>query len=206
MHEPPPSELRVLGGIKAKNLDVTVLHPDLGPVLGISAKSTGNAFRNLTNRMEEALGDCANIHMMYPGLVFGFLHLIKYASTGDIERADASFDSMGRPLAHLVRYHDVLVSLSGRTTVTDPVMRYESVALVIYQCRDGAAQVFADYPPRDSQVHYSQFFERLYRLYDLRYSYPFPQGQAARKTWHLAGLPVPGPFDAGIGFPWSVRI
>ncbi len=72
-----PTELRILGGIKAKTIDVTVVHPSIGPVLGVSAKSTGNAFRNLTNRMEEALGDCANIHMMYPGFVFGFLHFIK---------------------------------------------------------------------------------------------------------------------------------
>ncbi len=72
--KPDASELRILGGIKAKNLDVTVVHPSIGPALGISAKSTGNAFRNLTNRMEEALGDCANIHMMYPGFVFGFVH------------------------------------------------------------------------------------------------------------------------------------
>lgn len=49
------SERRVLGGIRYKNVDVTAVINGLGPAVGISAKSTGNAFRNLTNRMEEAL-------------------------------------------------------------------------------------------------------------------------------------------------------
>jgi hypothetical protein len=78
------SQKRVLGGIKYKDIDVTVLVPGLGPALGISAKSTGNAFRNLTNRMEEALGDCTNIHLMYPGFVFGFLHLIRFNKVSDV--------------------------------------------------------------------------------------------------------------------------
>src|SRR5208283_2061105 len=132
-----PTEQSVLGGMKYKNVDVTVMVPGIGPALGISAKSTGNAFRNLTNRMEEALGDCANIHMMYPGFVFGFLHLLKHATLSAIGPADASFDDHGQPLDRIKRYHDVLVSLSGRTAVTDPAMRYESVGLVVYQQREG---------------------------------------------------------------------
>jgi hypothetical protein len=104
------AEHSVLGGIKHKNVDVTVLVPGVGPALGISAKSTGNAFRNLTNRMEEALGDCANIHMMYPGFVFGFLHFIKYGAPPGAIAADQSFNQDGKPLNKIVRYHDVLVS------------------------------------------------------------------------------------------------
>lgn len=204
--QPDASELRILGGIKAKNLDVTVVHPSIGPVLGIPAKSTGNAFRNLTNRMEEALGDCANVHMMYPGFVFGFLHFIKFASTCDIDRADAAFDAAGNPLPHLLRYHNVLVSLSGRATITDPAMRYESVGLVVYECKDRKTQVYPHYPPPSSPVHYSRFFEHLYQLYDLRFSYPFPQGQAARKTWTLTNFEASGPFDAALAFGWSARL
>jgi hypothetical protein len=155
--------------------------------------------------MEEALGDCANVHMMYPGFVFGFLHFIRYASTRDIERADASFDGDGNPLPHLIRYHEVLVSLSGRATITDPAMRYESVGLVVYACQERKTQVYRHYPAPSSPVHYSRFFERLYQLYDLRFSYPFPQGQAARKTWTVTGLEASGEFDATLGFGWRTR-
>src|SRR5208283_2445673 len=94
-----PSEQSVLGAMKYKNIDVTVVIPGIGPALGISAKSTGGAFRNLTNRMEEAPGDCVNIHMMYPGFVFGFLHLIKFGRVGEaLSPNDASFDVDDRPL------------------------------------------------------------------------------------------------------------
>jgi hypothetical protein len=203
--EPDTTEIRILGGIKAKNLDVTVFHPTIGPVVGISVKNTGTAFRNLTNRMEEAVGDCANVHMMYPGFVFGFLSLIKFASTSDIERADATFDRSGGPLPHLRRYHDVLVSLSGRGSITDPAMRYEAVGLLIYQCEGRKTRIYREYPPRGSPVHYSNFCEQLYRLYDLRFSYPVPQGQSARKVWTAGSFLGEGPFDSSLGFPWEVR-
>ena len=35
------------------------------------------AFRNLTNRMEETIGECTNLHITYPALVFGYLFLIR---------------------------------------------------------------------------------------------------------------------------------
>lgn len=154
-----PSEQSVLGAMKYKNVDVTVVVPGIGPALGISAKSTGNAFRNLTNRMEEAPGDCVNIHMMYPGFVFGFLHLIKFAKVSEVSMPnDASFDAKGKPLDSVVRYHNALSALTGRTTITDPAMRYESVALLVYQCVDGKAVISPSYPPPDSPY---TFFEVL---------------------------------------------
>jgi hypothetical protein len=199
------TEHSVLGGIKHKNVDVTVLVPGIGPALGISAKSTGNAFRNLTNRMEEALGDCANIHMMYPGFVFGFLHFLKFAAPGESSPPDVSFDKENRPLDKITRYHDVLVSLAGRTTITDPAMRYESVGLVVYRCTGAKAAIWQAYPPPDSPVHYSRFFERLYSIYDLRYAYPDSSGKSHRKTWTTKGFIGPDVYDQSINFPWSCR-
>ena len=182
-----------------------MLVPGIGPALGISAKSTGNAFRNLTNRMEEALGDCANIHMMYPGFVFGFLHFIRLASLTQFAPADASFDASGQPLEKLIRYHDVLVSLAGRTTITDPAMRYESVALVVYQCTEGRATIWPDYPPRSSPVHYANFFQRLYDIYDLRFAYPDASGRSRRKSWTVRGCVISPERDNETGFSWTVR-
>jgi hypothetical protein len=82
------SEARVLGGIKYKDVDITVVVPGVGPALAISVKNTGNAFRNLTNRMEEALGECTNVHLMYPGFVFGFLHFLRFRTTSEAETPD----------------------------------------------------------------------------------------------------------------------
>jgi hypothetical protein len=200
-------ERRILGGIKYKNVDVTAVVNGLGPALGISAKSTGNAFRNLTNRMEEALGECTNIHLMYPGFVFGFLHLIKFNKESEVGNPqDASFDEDDRPLAPIARYHEVLVALSGRSAITDPGMRYESVSLLVYRCREGHAEIWPKYPPPNSPVHFSRFFQRLYELYDVRYAYPDPDGPNIRKAWQPQGSAIPTTLDEKLPFPWELRL
>lgn len=200
------SEQSVLGGMRYKNLDVAVLPPGIGPALGISVKSTGSAFRNLTNRMEEAPGDCVNIHMMYPGFVFGFLHLIKFARLDEVSGPnDASFDSKDRPLDSIVRYHNALCALTGRATITDPPMRYESIALLVYRCFRERVEIWPDYPPKESPIHPSGFFQRLYDAYDLRYAYPDVNGQNHRKWWITLGPQLADEFDSGTGYPWSAR-
>jgi hypothetical protein len=156
--------------------------------------------------MEEALGDCANIHMMYPGFVFGFLHFIKYAGPDDAVPADQSFDKEGRPLDKIMRYHDVLVSLSGRITITDPAMRYESVGLVVYRCSGTQTEIWPNYPAPDSPVHYAKFFDHLYNIYDLRYAYPDSSGKCYRKAWIPRGLTTPAAFDEVTNFPWTLRV
>jgi hypothetical protein len=201
-----PSEQAVLGGMKYKNLDVTVMIPGIGPALGISAKSTGNAFRNLTNRMEEAPGDCANIHMMYPGFVFGFLHLIKFAKASEVANPnDASFDTHDRPLDSIVRYHNALSALTGRTTIMDPPMRYESIGLVVYRCLGSKSEIWRSYPPSDSPIHYSKFFQRLYDTYDLRYGYPDSSGRNHRKAWTAPAGTLAETYDGPTGHSWSPR-
>src|SRR5439155_24770451 len=75
-------ERAVLGGLKTKNVDVVVSLDGIGPCVAVSMKGTLNAFRNLTNRLEEAVGDCTNIHIAYPALVYGFLHLLRANSDG----------------------------------------------------------------------------------------------------------------------------
>jgi hypothetical protein len=200
------SEREVLGGIRYKKIDVTAVVNGLGPAMGVSTKSTGNAFRNLTNRMEEAIGECTNIHLMYPGFVFGFLHLIKFSKvseSGSIQ--DASFGEDDQPLASLTRYHGVLASLSGRSLITDPGSRYESVALIVYRCRNGRAEIWPNYPDPNSPVHFSRFFQRLYDLYDLRFAYPNPDGPNVRKAWQIKGSWLPKKFDSNLAFPWEVR-
>lgn len=201
------SERRVLGGIKYKAVDVTAMVNGLGPAIGISAKSTGNAFRNLSNRMEEALGECTNIHLMYPGFVFGFLHFIKFTKQSEGQSPqDVSFSEDDRPLALITRYHEVLAALAGRSTITDPGMRYESVGLVIYRCRGQQAEVWPGYPPPDSPVHFSRFFQRLYDLYDLRFAYPDPDGPNIRKVWRVQGDKIASGFDQSSASPWNARV
>jgi hypothetical protein len=67
----------ILGGLKTKNVDVVVTNPRLGPVLAVSCKGTTGAFRNLTNRMEETIGECTNLHITYPAMVIGYYSLLR---------------------------------------------------------------------------------------------------------------------------------
>ncbi len=201
------SEHRVLGGIKYRDVDVTVVVPGLGPALGISGKSTGNAFRNLTNRMEEALGECTNVHLMYPGFVFGFLHLIRFSKVSEVgSPQDASFEEDNQPLPAIRRYHEVLLALGGRNTITDPGMKYEAVGLLVYRCRKSNSEIWNDYPPKDSPVHYANFFRRLYDLYALRFGYPDPDGPNIRKGWRVKGKVFPASFDHSLRFVWEIRL
>jgi hypothetical protein len=201
-----PSEQAVLGGWRYKNADVGVIVPGIGPGLCISIKSTANAFRNLTNRMDEAPGDCANLHMMYPGAVFGYLAFIKYQAPGkDVSTPDVSFNADGTPTRSIRRYHDVLAAISGRSVITDSAMRFEAVALVVYRCVGDKAELYPGYPASDSPVHYRNFFTRMYELYDLRFSYLKPNGPAARKLWSAPSLGLAEEYDEQIGFPWEPR-
>lgn len=89
IHDPDAAvdgEMTILGGLKTKNVDVVTVQPGVGPCIAVSVKGTLNAFRNLTNRMEEAAGDCTNIHIAYPNLVYGFFHVIKAGRERDVDR------------------------------------------------------------------------------------------------------------------------
>ena len=75
------SEATVFGGLKTKDIDVVAAKDSIGPCLVVSMKGSLNAFRNLTNGLEEVVGDCTNIHIAYPAPVYGFVHVSR-ANTG----------------------------------------------------------------------------------------------------------------------------
>jgi hypothetical protein len=167
-------EQTVLGGLKTKNIDVVVSKPGVGPVIAISVKGTGNAFRNLTNRMEEAIGDSTNLHIMYPGLVYGFLHVIKANRSGvaGIEPNDIAITPEGEPVQSIRRYHDVLLGLAGRRLIRDDYTRYEAVSLaLINPPPEAPGSIFQAFPPTDSPLNIKSFFETVYKTYDLRFPY-----------------------------------
>jgi hypothetical protein len=157
--------------------------------------------------MEEALGECVNVHLMYPGFVFGFLHLIKFSKVSEVgSMQDASFDEHDLPLPAIRRYYEVLLALAGRNTITDPGFRYEAVGLLIYRCTPRGPRIWTAYPPNDSPVHFSKFFKRLYDLYDIRFGYPDPNGPNVRKAWRPKECKLPSIFDKGIDLPWEPRV
>jgi hypothetical protein len=166
-------EQTVLGGLKSKAVDVVVTKPGVGPVMAISVKGTIGAFRNLTNRMEEAIGDSANIHIMYPGLVYGFLHLLNGndARKAMLKPNDIAINHKGAVVPSILRYHDVLLGLTGRRFVRNDVSRYEAVGLGLVNPHDEVGALNESFPVNDSPLHISRFIAGVLATYDLRFPY-----------------------------------
>ncbi|HVR09340.1 MAG TPA: hypothetical protein VMW75_14920 [Thermoanaerobaculia bacterium] len=193
IHDPAAAgsgERTVLGGLKTKAVDVVVTKPGVGPVVAVSMKGTLGAFRNLTNRMEEAIGDCTNLHISYPALVYGFLQLLRATRAAPgVELNDVCLGMDGKPVASITRYHDVMARLEGRRDLRDETTKYEAVALSLV-VPDGARQgTFSTvFPPHDSPLSIVGFFAKLYRAYDLRFVYAAPKLESvtARVVWDEA--------------------
>lgn len=193
-------EHTVLGGLKSKIVDVVVCKEGVGPVVVVSVKGTGNAFRNLTNRMEEAIGDSTNVHIMYPGLVYGFLHLLKANHEGqkDLAANDVSVTAAGEAVPAVRRYHDVLLGLAGRRLIRDDYTRYEAVALAMVESTGKCkGKVLDTFPPPDSPLLLSRFFDTLYAVYDLRFPFVAASVAGLRRLEWDSGSPA----FAAIGAP-----
>jgi hypothetical protein len=189
-------EATVFGGLKTKNIDVAVIIPEIGPCVAISMKGILNAFRNLTNRLEEAVGDCTNIHIAYPALVYGFIHLIRGnregpipssaarflkpdPKTGSMRGADVAIRKDGKPSEFIRKYGAAMERLSGRKDLRDDPSRYEAIALLVVEGSDkGIGKTLTDYPDPGGQLRFEEFFATIYRQYELRFVYGAPDLQS----------------------------
>lgn len=168
-----PGEQTILGGLKTKDVDVVVSSRETGPCIAISVKGTLNAFRNLTNRMEEAAGDCTNLHMSYPALVYGFLHVLRANRTSEgWARNDLAILDSGEVVDPIVRYHDAMFRLTGRADIRDEVSRYEAVSVSLIEgVPSEIGKVHPMFPLPDSPLRLEAFFRQVYQSYDLRFVY-----------------------------------
>lgn len=181
-------ERTVLGGLKTKNVDVVVTREGIGPVLAVSCKGVTGAFRNLTNRMEETIGECTNLHITYPALVLGYLVLIRAnrqteavleeigdaADAGEPARElaanDIAMSEGGEPIAGIMRFHNALRELLGRRGIRNDVSRYEAIGLGMVEMEAASRGVLLDsYPAEDSTLRLERFFDTLYLRYDERF-------------------------------------
>lgn len=207
-------ESTVLGKYRTKAIDVVVTDEEAGPVLGVSVKTTGKAFRNLTNRVEELVGDAANVHGWYPGFVYGFLHVIKKVRLSEVDDDnDASFTDDDKPLDYTRRLHDVLKSLNGRDAISGPTDIYESTCLLVLEKTDNGIIIEPDFPPSDSPIRFEHFFDQMYEVYDHRYCYLPARTHHCRNFWdpYVQAPEAIEDIDLGAtldqsGYPYTVRL
>ncbi len=198
----------VLGGLKSKAVDVVAVKSGIGPVLAISVRGTIGAFRNLTNRIEEAPGDATNLHLMYPGLVYGFLHLLKAndARKAKLKPNDAAITASGKILPSVLRYHDVLLALAGRKLIRDEGSRYEAISLGMVDPHDDCGALHKSFPAAGSPLQFDSFFPTLLAVYDLRFPYVASSVAGLKRlVWDvdspaLATLRANGGYKAMLGY------
>ena len=194
------TEATILGGLKTKNVDIVATKDGIGPVLAVSCKGMTGAVRNLTNRLEETIGECTNIHIAYPTLVFGYFFLIRAnREGGQVARTDVVIDKQGNPVEGVVRFHQALCAMTGRLGVRDDASRYEAIAMALVEVSPGnPGEVTSDFPPDDSTVHFDRFFSTMYRRYDERFvvSAPLLADRTRRLEW-APGAARPGVCGGG---------
>lgn len=172
------SEATVLGGLKTKGVDVVAEKPGIGPVIAISCKTTGSAFRNLTNRMEEAVGECTNLHMTYAALVIGYFSVFRAHRAGSdpaLADNDVAILKDGSPVDGIVRYHEAFRQLEGRADLRDAISKYEAVSLALVETSGpDTGKLLDTFPPKESPLRFEKFFESIYRRYDERFVFAAP--------------------------------
>ena len=203
-------ERTLLGGLKTKNVDVVVTKDGIGPVVAVSCKGMTGAFRNLTNRMEETIGECTNLHITYPAMVFGYMFVIRanrvvaalaqelapgdIAPTRQLLANDIAVQEGGAPVESIFRFHSALRELTGRRGIRNDVSRYEAVTLAMVEVSGArAGDVLHDFPPHDSPLRLEQFFQTLYLRYEERYLFGAPDLKSV--TRRLEWAPESPVFD-----------
>lgn len=182
-------EATILGGLKTKSVDIVVTKEGIGPVLAVSCKGMTGAFRNLTNRLEETIGECTNVHISYPTLVFGYLFAIRANRAADgMARNDVAISEHGEPVETIIRFHAALSKMTGRLGIRDDVSRYEAVSMALIDMQPGrVGHLVQGFPASDSPTNFENFFETMYQRYDERYVVSAPQ--LTRITRRLAWSP-----------------
>jgi hypothetical protein len=217
-------ERTVLGGLKTKNVDVVVTKPGLGPVLAVSCKGVTKAFRNLTNRMEETIGECTNLHITYPALVLGYLVVIRAnrvteeaildtapeeaATTIQLAANDIAIQKGGAPVEGILKFHAALRELTARRGIRNDISRYEAIALAMIDMAGmEVGALLSTFPPRESPLRLEQFFNALYLRYDERYVYSAPllKGVTERLQWSPSSTAF-DPEKGVSGLDYSARL
>ncbi|WP_439366031.1 hypothetical protein ACNJYD_08915 [Bradyrhizobium sp. DASA03005] len=214
----------ILGGLKTKNVDVVLNRRPVGPVLAVSCKGVTKAFRNLTNRMEETIGECTNLHITYPAMVIGYYALMRAnrtvedaksaadlekddtptevssdaEETGEGETSERSIEAIkkndiaihenDRIAEGIVRFHSALREMTGRRGIRDEISRYEAMSIALVEPQGPTAgSVYPSFPPSDSPLLSTSFFQTLYQRYEERFVYGAAllaeRGMTTRYEW-----------------------
>jgi hypothetical protein len=129
--------------------------------------------------MEEAVGDCTNIHLRYPSLVYGFYHVILANRSNQIglhrlvrDEKDVSIGDDGSLVSQVSRYILAIEALSGRNRQLDEPSAYEAIAIHMVESSPSIlGQPFEWIAEGETRLHRGHFLEKLFRIYHFRYPF-----------------------------------
>jgi len=200
-------EQAILGGLKTKNVDVVVTKQGIGPVLAVSCKGVTGALRNLTNRLEETIGECTNLHITYPALVLGYLVLLRAnkrpsslrvsdvpsgyeVSEKLLANNDIVVDDLDKPVLSVVRFHNALQEMTGRLGIREDISRYESIGLGLVRPDQVTGGDLVDgFPDESSSLSVHKFFDTLYKRYEERFVLSAPELTRITRRKQWAAIP-----------------
>lgn len=151
--------------------------------------------------MEEAAGDCTNLHMAYPAMVYAFWHVLRANEEADPDPVahfdlgvdntykanDVAITRNGQLAAGVMRLAHALERLSDRDDLRDHPARYEACGLTLVDVRrDTLGRVHPLFPYPGQTLDFNRMFRRVYELYDRRFVYQAPalEKHTRRLMWH----------------------
>ena len=152
--------------------------------------------------MEEAVGECTNLHMTYSALVIGYFSVFRAHRRGsdpELQDNDVALEEDGTPVDGIVRYHEAFRQLEGRTDLRDTISKYEAVALSLLETSGpNIGGLLDSFPPEASPLRVERFFDTIYKRYDERFVFAAPifatRNVTPRVEWDEAS-PI---FDRGL--------
>lgn len=152
---------QVLGAYHAKEVDVSAVLEDSGPLIVISVKApVSSVGKNAVNRYEEGIGEATNLHTRFPMLVFGFLMILP-------EGPELVSES-GKATSTLTNVERLLLATSTRRAITDPPGSYEAAALAVVDYEPEVPVPSSSVPAVDSPLRIEAFFDTIMDLHETR--------------------------------------
>jgi hypothetical protein len=172
---------RISGAFFDKSVDLVAFHKTAGPTLAVSVKSLAKGVgKNLTNRVEEYVGEATNLHTRYPMLVFGFLILLEARSIPrNATDSDITFENTPTPSdlsATGLRVIERIRAFGNRRSPTDPVGAYEATSAMFVTnwtsensgFGPGSPRIQEKEPAAWDRLAVQNFFLQLSELYQAR--------------------------------------
>ena len=154
-------EIKIAGGLRTMNSDVTAVHPLDGVRLAVEIKPVNLAVgRAIWSRFGDIRAFGVNVHLKFPFALVGGVLAIPTFEEGK--------GGSQRPTAHLIERAVLRLHRAGnREKESDAPHLLEGVWVLVYD--PTTAQVEANVPPGGYGLRYEEFVDNLVKAYEARY-------------------------------------